>query len=148
MPELPTFDTYNEEIARAMSTPKPQTGLPGYLGFKTVELGPGFLICEMDVRDELITPNGTMHGGVMAAFIDHVLGVVCYPVMEPGKWAATTEFKLNYMAAIRGGKLTAKSEVVSLTRSTIVTRALVENEGRLCCSAQGTLLIREPKKKA
>jgi len=149
MPELPKFENFNQDIADAMlaGSAKLQTGIAGYLGIKLVEFGPGTLIAEMDVADELITPNGAMHGGVMAAFMDHVLGVVCYPVMDAGKWAATTEFKLNYMAAIRGGKLTAKSEVVSMTRSTIVVRALVENAGRLCCSAQGTLLIREPKNK-
>ena len=30
--------------------------------------------------------------------------------------------------------------------SIAVVRALVTNEGRLCCAAQGTLLIREPRK--
>lgn len=149
MPELPKFENFNQEIADAMlkGSSKAQTGIASYLGINLLEFGPGTLTAELEVVDELITPNGTMHGGVMAAFMDHVLGVVCYPVMDVGKWAATTEFKLNYMAAIRGGTLTAKSEVVSMTRSTIVVRALVENAGRLCCSAQGTLLIREPKVK-
>lgn len=150
MPELPKFENFNQDTADAMlaGSAKLQTGIAGYLGIKLVEFGPGTLTATLEVVDELITPNGTMHGGVMAAFMDHVLGVVCYPVMDAGKWAATTEFKLNYMAAIRGGTLTAKSEVVSMTRSTIVVRALVENAGRLCCSAQGTLLIREPKVKS
>jgi uncharacterized protein (TIGR00369 family) len=81
----------------------------------------------------------------MAALVDHVLGCVLYPLMPRGAWAATTEFKLNYLAPVKSGKLTAESTVVALTRTTAVVRVEVANEGRLACVAQGTLLVREPK---
>src|SRR5437868_11500989 len=45
------------------------------------------------LRDELLTFAGNLHGGVLSAFCDHVLGTVCYPVIAKGAWAATTEFK-------------------------------------------------------
>ena len=57
----------------------------------------------MAVRDELKTPFGNLHGGVMAGLVDHVLGVVAYPLMRRGQWAATTEFKLNYLTAVSDG---------------------------------------------
>jgi uncharacterized protein (TIGR00369 family) len=99
----------------------------------------------MEVRDELITPVGTLHGGVMAGLVDHVLGCVLYPLMKPGAWAATTEFKLNYMAAVKGGTLRAESTVLSLTRRTAVVKVEVSNGDNLACVAQGTLLVVEPK---
>jgi 1,4-dihydroxy-2-naphthoyl-CoA hydrolase len=80
----------------------------------------------------------------MAALVDHVLGCVLYPLIPRGAWAATTEFKLNYLAPVKAGTLVAESSVVALTRSTAVVRVEVRNEGRLACLAQGTLLIREP----
>jgi len=148
MAELPQFSNYNEATARSLieSNNRNMGGLPGFIGMELVEFGPGTLRAKVEVRDELLTAFGTMHGGVMAGFIDHVLGVVLYPLMQPGQWAATTEFKLNYLASVSKGTLVADSEVVSLTRTTAVVRALVTNEGRLCCAAQGTLLIREPRK--
>jgi uncharacterized protein (TIGR00369 family) len=123
------------------------TGLPSYLGIRMQEMTPGRLVASLDVRDELLTPFKNLHGGVMAGFVDHMLGIVLYPLMKPGQWAATTEFKLNYLAAVRGGTLTAESRVVSLTRRTAVVRVEVRNGGRLACIAQGTLLVIDPEAK-
>jgi 1,4-dihydroxy-2-naphthoyl-CoA hydrolase len=82
---------------------------------------------------------------VVAALVDHVLGSVCYPVIPRGAWAATTEFKLNLLAAAKGGTLRASARIVALTRRTAVVAIEVENEGRLACLAQGTVLIVEQK---
>ena len=84
----------------------------------------------------------------MAAFVDHVLGCVMYPLMKRGQWAATTEFKINYLAPVKGGELRGESTVVSLTKRTAVVRMEVFNEDkgdrRLVCVAQGTLLVSDP----
>jgi uncharacterized protein (TIGR00369 family) len=101
----------------------------------------------MDVREDLVTVMGAVHGGVMAGFVDHVLGCVLYPLMRRGQWAATTEFKLNYLAAVKNGRLTAESIVLAMGRRSAVVRVEVTNEGRLVCTAQGTLLISDPPKK-
>ncbi len=144
-PSLPQFDTtIAETFVRASAT---VTGLPGYLGVRFVEMTAGRLVASMAVRDELLTPFGTLHGGVMACLVDHVLGCVLYPLMQRGQWAATTEFKLNYLAPVRGGTLVAESTVVSFTKRTAVVRVEVTNEEQLVCVAQGTLLVAEPVKK-
>ena len=72
---------------------------------------PGKLWCRATVGDELLTPMGNLHGGVVAAIIDHVTGVVVYPLMPPGYWAATTEIKTNYIAALQAGVLETESTV-------------------------------------
>jgi uncharacterized protein (TIGR00369 family) len=66
--------------------------------------------------------------------------------MERGAWAATTEFKLNLLAPVSGGVITADAKIVSMTRSTAVVLIEASNEGRLVCVAQGTVTIRLPKK--
>ena len=100
---------------------------------------------EMEVREELLTPFKTMHGGVISALCDHVLGCVCYPLMARGQWAATTEFKLNLLAPVTRGVLAANATVLSLTKTLAVVRIEVENESRLVALAQGTVTIRDPK---
>ena len=102
----------------------------------------------MPVRDDMLTLFGNIHGGVMAALVDHVLGCVLYPLMRRGQWAATTEFKLNYLAPVSGGDLVAESTVLAMTKRTAVVRVEVTNEGHLACVAQGTLLVVEPQPKA
>ncbi len=119
-------------------------GLPQYLGIQLREFTAGRLVATMEVRPELVTPIGAVHGGVMAGFVDHCLGCVLYPLMKPGQWAATTEFKLNYLRAVRSGMLTAESTVLAMGRRSAVVRVEVTNDGALACVAQGTLLVSEP----
>jgi uncharacterized protein (TIGR00369 family) len=142
----PEFPSYSEKVAKSLEGMVDLGGgLPGYLGLRHVEVGPGILRAEVDVRDDLKTPFGNLHGGVLAALCDHVLGTVLYPVIPRGAWAATTEFKLNYLAPVTDGVLAATARIVSLTRRTAVVRIDVENGDRLVCSAQGTVLVMEPK---
>jgi 1,4-dihydroxy-2-naphthoyl-CoA hydrolase len=149
MPKEPAFPQFDERIATAfLETSLQDLGLPGYLGIRFVEMTPGRLVATMAVRDELLTPFKTLHGGVMAGLVDHVLGCVLYPLMPRGQWAATTEFKLNYLAPVFGGAtLRAESTVVTLGRRTAVVRVEVANGDQLVCVAQGTLLVSEPAKK-
>lgn len=144
----PNFDAYDEKIAEVMMRMNNEAvdGLPAYLGARLEKFGPGRLTASMDVRDDLVTIMGAIHGGVMAGFVDHVLGCVLYPLMKRGQWAATTEFKLNYLAAVKEGSLVAESSVLSLGRRSAVVRVDVTNGERLVCTAQGTLLISDPPK--
>ena len=119
-------------------------GLPAYLGARLEEFSPGRLLVRMEVRDEFLTPMGAIHGGIMAGFVDHALGCVLYPLMKRGQWAATTEFKLNYLVPVKKGELLAESVVVSMGKRSAVVRVEVTNAERPVCVAQGTLLISEP----
>jgi uncharacterized protein (TIGR00369 family) len=148
-PNRPLFEHYDTEFAAALGASHERArGLPGFLGIRAVHVGPGELDVEIDVRSELLTPIGNLHGGVIAALCDHVLGTVCYPVMQRGSWAATTEFKLNYLAPVTTGTLRAEARIESLTKRTAVVRICVTNEGRVTCLAQGTVLVMPPKAKS
>ena len=139
------FEHYSQKVADAFLGMASHTALPDFLGIGFTEAGPGRLVAEMDVREELRTPFGNLHGGVVAVLVDHVLGSVMYPVMPPGWWAATTEYKINNTAPIRGGRLRAEATIVAMTKRTSVVRVDVTNDGRLVCMAQGTCLLQEPK---
>jgi uncharacterized protein (TIGR00369 family) len=143
------FPGYDEAAAAALlRSAEHIDGLPAFLGLRHVELTAGRLVAELDVRDELKTPFGNLHGGVLAATCDHVLGTVCYPVIPRGAWAATTEFKLNYVAPVTDGVLRATARIVSMTRRTAVVQIDVTNGERLVCLAQGTVLIMAPRGEA
>lgn len=140
--ELGTFDqAIADAMVRAHDAPG---GLPGYLGIRFESLTAGRLVATMPVRDELVTPMGAVHGGVIAGFVDHTLGCVLYPLMKRGQWAATTEFKLNYLRAVKSGTLTAEATVLTMGRRSAVVRVDVSNDGKLACVAQGTLLVSDP----
>ncbi len=139
------FPAYDPEIAEFLKgSDAAATGLPAYLGLRTVEVGEGTMVAEVDVRDDLLNPFGVAHGGVVSTLVDHVLGAVLYPLMPRGSWAATTEFKLNLLAPVRTGTVRARSEVIALGRRTAVVRIDVTSGERLVAAAQGTVTIRPP----
>ena len=83
-----------------------------YLGLELVRFAPGKLWCRATLSEELLTPFGNMHGGVAAAIMDHITGVVVYPMMPKGYWAATTEIKTNYIAPLKAGVVETESTVL------------------------------------
>jgi uncharacterized protein (TIGR00369 family) len=143
-PEFPDYDPNFEGLKRGAGEFS-LTGLPGYLGLRVTRMGPGQLRSELDVRDELLNPFGSLHGGVIAALVDHVLGAVLYPVIPRGAWAATTEFKLNLLAPVTGGIVAAEATIISKTKRTAVVRIDVTNDGQAAGAAQGTVTIVPPR---
>ena len=137
---------YDETIAEDFLNNKMDGGgLQTFLGIQIVEAGPGFLRGQLDVRPELLTPFGNMQGGVLSAFCDHMLGCVCYPAMNKGQWAATTEFKINLTAPVSKGVVDATAAIVNISRTQAVVRIDVTNDGRTAAVAQGTVTIRDPR---
>jgi uncharacterized protein (TIGR00369 family) len=140
------FDTYDAEVAQLLGASlEAGGGLPAFLGITTTDTGPGFMVAAIAVRAELLNPFGSLHGGVLAALTDHVLGAVLYPVIERGAWAATTQLNLNFTAPVRDGVLSARSEIISLTKRTAVVRIDLTNNDRLVGAAQGTVTISPPR---
>lgn len=120
-------------------------GITEFLGFKITDASAGSMTGQFEVREDLLTPMGNMHGGVLSAFCDHMLGCVCYPAMKKGQWAATTEFKINLTAPVTKGVVEARAEIINLSRTQAVVRIDVRNEDRLAATAQGTVTIRDPR---
>lgn len=134
----------DDVAARMLGAGTAMGGIAAFLGFRHTELTPGRLVAEMDAREELRTPFGTLHGGCLSAFVDHCLGIVFYPSIPRGAWVATTEFKLNLLRPVTEGACVATAEIISLTRRSGVARIDVTNNGRLVAAAQGTVTIVVP----
>jgi uncharacterized protein (TIGR00369 family) len=146
MPAVANIE-FNEKIAKGFvgAPAGAGGGLPEFLGVQIIDAGPGSMTGQFEVREELLTPIGNMHGGVLSAFCDHMLGCVCYPAMKRGQWAATTEFKINLTAPVKEGVVQARAEIVNITRTQAVVRIDVTNDGRTAAMAQGTVTIRDPR---
>jgi len=138
----PDLEIRNPKFIDHMVGHRSESGIDGFLGATVVEMGAGRLVVEFAVGDEHLTFIGNMHGGCLAALCDHCLGVVLYPVMPPGSWAATTEFKVNYLRPVSGGTCRATAVIESMTKRSAVVTIRVENEGRLAAIAQGTCTVK------
>ena len=144
----PDLEIRNPRFIDHLLGHRSDSGIDGFLGTRVVEMEAGRLVVEFDVGDEHLTFIGNMHGGCLAALCDHCLGVVLYPVMPPGSWAATTEFKVNYLRPVSGGTCRATAVIESMTKRSAVVTIRVENEGRLAAIAQGTCTVKLAEEKA
>ena len=144
---VPDLEIRNPRFIDHLLGHRSDSGIDGFLGTRVVEMEAGRLVVEFDVGDEHLTFIGNMHGGCLAALCDHCLGVVLYPVMPPGSWAATTEFKVNYLRPVSGGTCRATAVIESMTKRSAVVTIRVENEGRLAAIAQGTCTVKLTEEK-
>ncbi|MCS5671404.1 MAG: PaaI family thioesterase [Acidimicrobiales bacterium] len=144
---VPDLEIRNPRFIDHLLGHRSDSGIDGFLGTRVVEMEAGRLVVEFDVGDEHLTFIGNMHGGCLAALCDHCLGVVLYPVMPPGSWAATTEFKVNYLRPVSGGTCRATAVIESMTKRSAVVTIRVENEGRLAAIAQGTCTVKLAEEK-
>ena len=114
-------------------------GLVAHLGMRFVELGADKVVAELDIREELATLGGAVHGGTLMALADTV-GAAGTVAM--GLRTATLESKTNFFAAATAGKLRAESTALHKGRRTHVWQTRVTDEkGRLLSLTIQTQMI-------
>ena len=101
-------------------------GLMSHLGMRFVEVGPDRVVAELDVRGELATIGGAVHGGALMALAD---GVGAAGTASMGLRTATLESKTNFFAAATAGKLRAEATALHKGRRTHVWQTRVTDDG-------------------
>lgn len=143
---MPTFPTFSRDIADNLARYTAASSYASLLGVEILEVEPGALCARLPVTDKLASGVGAVHGGAIVSLVDHCLSLVVYPLVELGKWVATLELKINYLApalVAKGGDLVARAEVLALKKRLAVVRVDVTHAGDLVASAQGTVYVRE-----
>src|SRR5690349_14563290 len=97
--------SFNSQVAEVLAEATLAAPYPSLLGIEVVEQRPGRIQCRLPVTEKLMSGVGLLHGGVLTSLIDHVLSIVVYPHVEPGKWVATLDLKVSYIAPVREGEL-------------------------------------------
>lgn len=84
-------------------------GLVRHLGIRFVETGKDRVVAELEVRPELLTATGALHGGTLMAFADTIGAAGTVANLRPGQSTATLESKTNFFAAAFEGVVRAES---------------------------------------
>ena len=84
-------------------------GLVRHLGIRFVETGKDRVVAELEVRPELLTTTGSLHGGTLMAFADTIGAAGTVANLGPGQSTATLESKTNFFAAAFEGVVRAES---------------------------------------
>ena len=97
----------------------------------------------MDVPDALMTPFGTVHGGVIATLFDTGLAIAVTRRLSVADRVATHNLTVTYTAFSREQRLFCHARVVSLRRSVAVAEGeVVTLTGALVAKALGTFGVR------
>jgi 1,4-dihydroxy-2-naphthoyl-CoA hydrolase len=120
---------------------------PGLMGVTLLEVSPERIVAEMEVRPDLCTAGGILHGGAYMAFAD-TLGAVGTVVNLPqGRTTTTTDSSTKFISGAKVGT-TVRGESLALHRgrTTMVWQTSITNaDGKLCALVTQTQLVMEPR---
>lgn len=119
------------------------TLFPGLLGMEFTEVGAEKVVATLDVRDDLCTTGGILHGGALMAFADTLGAVGTFMNLPPGARTTTIESSTKFLrAAPAGSKVTGECTAFHRGRTTLVWQTLVKSEaGKLCGVVTQTQLV-------
>lgn len=103
--------------------------LSDLLGIRFVEAQADRVVAEIEVRDELRTVGGAVHGGTLMALADTVGAAATVLNLPAGATTTTLESKTNFLAAGRGGVVRAEATCVHRGRRTMVWQTRVTDAG-------------------
>jgi uncharacterized protein (TIGR00369 family) len=102
--------------------------LPGVLGVEIVTLTREAVESRMEVRREVMAPNGYLHAASVVALADTSCGYGCVTNLPKGASGFTTiELKSNFLGTAREGFIACRATPVHLGRTTQVWDAVVTN---------------------
>ena len=100
--------------------------LPGLIGLRITAHEPGRLTAALDVRDELLAPNGYLHAATVIALADTACGLATRALLPDGASGFTTlELKTNFLGTAREGRLEVVATNQHAGRTTQVWDAVV-----------------------
>jgi 1,4-dihydroxy-2-naphthoyl-CoA hydrolase len=104
-------------------------GLVKHLGIRFVETEKDRVVAELEIRPELLTTTGALHGGTLMAFADTVGAAGTAVNLAQGQNTATLESKTNFFAAAMSGTVRAESTPLHKGKRTHVWQTRVTDAG-------------------
>ena len=131
MPEL-------EQMQRML-----QPLLPGLMGVQLTELAPDRVVATLEVRPDLCTAGGILHGGAYMAFADTLGAVGTVINLPPGKRTTTTDSSTKFIGGAPVHSIvTGESVALHRGRTTQVWQTTIRTaEGKLCAVVTQTQLV-------
>lgn len=121
---------------------------PELLGIEVVELAAGRLVARLPLREQLMAPNGYLHGGAVITLADTAAGYGCRSNLPDGAQGFTTiELKTNFVGTAREGTISCEATMIHGGRSTQVWDAKVDHDdsGRAIALFRCTQMILWPR---
>jgi len=127
-------DSLNERLRGTLSA---------LLGVHFIEASPDRVVAELEIRDDLRTVGGALHGGTLMAFADTVGAAATAINLRANAGTTTLESKTNFFAAGRSGKVRAEATPLHKGKRTHVwqTRVTDESDRLLSLTIQTQMVL-------
>jgi uncharacterized protein (TIGR00369 family) len=103
--------------------------LPGLLGLVITDHEPGRIGAYLDVRPEVLAPNGYLHAATVVGLADTACGLATRALLPEGSSGFTTiELKSNFLGTTREGRVVVVGTNAHAGRTTQVWDAVVTAE--------------------
>ena len=122
--------------------------LPGLIGLTISKAEEGSLSSRLDLRNELMAPNGFLHAATVVALADTSCGYGTFMNLPEGAESFTTiELKSNFVGTKRGGAIRCDAKLVHGGRTTQVWDATVfdEEDGKPIALFRCTQMVLYPR---
>ena len=120
--------------------------LPGLIGIEVVGVEEGRLASRLELREELMAPNGYLHAATVVALADTSCGYGTFVSLPGGAEGFTTiELKSNFLGTRRAGAIECEARLVHGGRTTQVWDATVTGGGKSLALFRCTQMILYPR---
>jgi 1,4-dihydroxy-2-naphthoyl-CoA hydrolase len=122
--------------------------LPGLIGLEILDAETGRLESRLELREELMAPNGYLHAATIVALADTSCGYGTFVSLPEGAESFTTvELKSNFLGTKRAGAIGCEARMVHGGRATQVWDATVNDEesGKTLALFRCTQMILYPR---
>ena len=122
--------------------------LPGIFGFRVMALEESLLVAEIDIRPDLLAPNGFLHAATVVALADTACGFGTLAHLPDEHHNFTTiELKCNFVSTAREGTLACIARAAHLGRATQVWDATVarKSDGATTALFRCTQMVLPPR---
>jgi len=123
--------------------------LPALIGVRFTSVAESRIDGELDLRAELLAPNGYLHAATIIALADTACGYGCLAHLPMGAENFTTiELKSNFLGTIREGTIACVATPAHLGNTTQVWDAVVSDKasGKKLALFRCTQLVLWPRK--
>jgi uncharacterized protein (TIGR00369 family) len=117
--------------------------LPGLMGMQLIEVAADRIVGTMQVRPDLCTSGGILHGGAHMAFADTLGAVGTFVNLPEGKGTTTVESSTKFIGSAKvGSTVIGESTPLHKGRTTMVWQTHIRNDaGKLCAVVTQTQLV-------
>lgn len=114
-----------------------------YNGIRLTKIEKGLVRGKIEIRPELLNPNGILHGGVLGTLADTVAIFGCIYVYEVPT-VTTVSLNLTYVRSVKSGAVTATAGMLSQGKNISHWRVdIADDEDRLLAVASVSYSIKK-----